>query len=274
MSSPDSKRVTFKNLHRSGCFVIPNPWDMGSARYLESLGFQALATTSAGFAWSRGRPDNQVSLDDALRHLEEISSSVNLPVNADFEGGFATDPSGVAAHVRRAVSTGISGVSIEDLIGDVTGPLVEFALAVERIEAASEAVSGTGVLLTARCEGFRTSRPDLDDTLRRLTAFAAAGADCLYAPGIKTAEQVEAVVRAVAPKPVNVLVGSNHTTVARLEALGVRRISVGGGLARSAWAGFIAAASEIAREGTFDGLAAAAPFDQVNGIFEERLERA
>lgn len=273
MSSLDQKRSTFRKLHEAGCFVIPNPWDIGSAHFLESLGFVALATTSAGFAWSRGHADNKVSIDEVLRHLEEVANAVGIPVNADFEGGFAVEPSAVAANVGRAISTGISGLSIEDSAGDMSEPLFEFGLAVERVKAASEAVAGTGVILTARSEGLRTARPDFDEILRRLIAFSAAGADCLYAPGIKTPEQIEAVVKAVAPKPVNVLVGSNHITVARLEALGVRRISVGGGLARSAWAGFIAAAREIAEDGTFNGLAAAAPFDQVNGVFEELAGR-
>jgi methylisocitrate lyase len=274
MLGEDGKRATFRRLHESGCFVIPNPWDLGSARFLEGLGFPALATTSAGFAWSRGRADNQVSMDEALRHFEELSAAVAVPLNADFEGGFAVEPTSVATHVRRAAATGVSGISIEDSTGDDSTPLFELALAVERVKAAHEALAGSGVLLTARTEGFIVGRPDLEETVRRLTAFAAAGADCLYAPGIRSAEQIEAVVRAVSPKPVNVLVGGNHTTKARLEALGVRRISVGGALARTAWAGFIAAAREIARDGTFDGLAAAAPFDQVNGLFAERLKRA
>ena len=274
MANLDLKRATFLRLHESGCFVIPNPWDVGSARYLESLGFHALATTSAGLAWSQGYADNQIPLDVALRHLEEVSNAVAIPVNADFEGGFAVEPSRVAANVRRAAATGISGLSIEDATGDQEKPLFEFELAVERVKAAHEALDGSGVLLTARTEGFRFGRPDLEDTLRRLKAFAEAGAQCLYAPGIKSAEHVEAVVRAVAPKPVNVLMGSNHTTVARLAAQGVRRISVGGGLARAAWAGFMSAASEIARDGTFDGLAAAAPFDRVDGIFKQPAERA
>ena len=274
MPGPNPKHATFRSLHEAGCFVIPNPWDVGSARFLESVGFKALATTSAGLAWSRGYADSRLPLADALRHYEEVADAVSIPINADFEGGYAVEPSQVAANVRRAATTGISGLSIEDATGDAEKPLFDFQLAVERVKAAHEALAGTGVLLTARTEGFRFGRPDLDDTLRRLKAFAEAGAECLYAPGIKTTEQIDAVVRAVAPKPVNVLMGSNHSTVAKLEALGVRRISVGGGLARSAWGAFMAAAREIARDGTFDGLAAAAPFDQVDGIFAEAAERA
>ena len=268
MTDPDRKRDAFQRLHHSGCFVIPNPWDVGSARYLARLGFKALATTSSGFAWSRGHADNGVSVDEALHHFEDIARSVEIPVNGDFEGGFAVDPERVEANVRRAVATGIAGVSIEDSTGDAARPLFEFELAVERVRAAHAGVAGSDVLLTARSEGFIVGRPDLDETLRRLRAYAEAGADCLYAPGIKTPGEIAAVVRAVAPRPVNVLVGGDHTTVAELEKLGVRRISVGGALARAAWRGFMNAAGEIAREGTFHGLAAAVPFADVNGLFE------
>ena len=264
------KRDTFRELHQSGCFVIPNPWDVGSARYLVALGFKALATTSSGFAWSRGRADNDVPLADALGHFEQIAASVAIPVNADFEGGFATDPAGVAANVTRVVATGIAGVSIEDSTGDPVKPLFDFTLAVERIRAASQAVAGTGVVLTARSEGFIVGRPDLDETIRRLTAYAHAGAECLYAPGIKTPDHIAAVVEAVYPKPVNVLVGGNYATVEELADLGVRRISVGGALARTAWSGFMAAAREIAHRGTFEGLAAAVPFAEVNGLFTSK----
>ena len=268
MRDPQVPRAVFRSLHEAGCFVIPNPWDRGSARYLESLGFKALATTSSGFAWSTGRSDNHITLDDALRHFQDLTAWVDVPLNADFEHGFAADPVGVAANVRRAVATGIAGVSIEDSTGDVADPLFEFGLAVERIHAASEAVKDSGVLLVARSEGFIAGRPDLDETVRRLAAFAAAGADCLYAPGIKTREQISAVVRAVAPKPVNVLMSSDHLTVAELSALGVRRISVGGALARAAWQGFMSAAREIAERGTFHGLATAAPHAEVEGLFD------
>jgi 2-methylisocitrate lyase-like PEP mutase family enzyme len=259
----------FHRLHESGCFVIPNPWDIGSARLLAQLGFQALATTSAGCAWSLGLPDGGVSLEQALAHLRDIAAGVDLPVNADFEGGFAVEPAGVAANVTRAIATGVAGLSIEDATNDPSEPLFDFALAVERIRAARKAIdrSGTRTLLTARSEGFRFGRPDLADTIRRLTAFAEAGADCLYAPGLRTDDDIIAVVNAVAPKPVNVLVGSDFTTVAELAKMGVRRISVGGGLARTAWTGFLTAATEIARQGTFKNLGQAATFSDIDGRF-------
>jgi 2-methylisocitrate lyase-like PEP mutase family enzyme len=269
MLTPDQKRRSFRELHQSGCFVIPNPWDVGSARYLADLGFKALATTSSGFAWSSGRADNAVPLDEALSHFRQTAASVELPVSADFEGGFAIEPAPVGANVSRALATGVAGISIEDSTGDPSRPLFDFTLAVERIRAASEAVSGTGAVLTARSEGFIVGRPDLDETIRRLRAYAEAGADCLYAPGIKTRDQLVAVIEAIYPKPVNVLVGGNHTTVEELEDLGVRRISVGSALARTAWTGFMVAAREIAHQGTFDGLAAAVPFAEVNGLFTE-----
>jgi len=261
--------ATFRTLHESGCFVIPNPWDLGSARYLEMIGFEALATTSSGFAWSLGKSDTTVTLDEAVAHLAAIAGAVSVPVNADFEGGFAIAPDGVAANVARAVTTGIAGISIEDSTGDASAPLFEFGLAVERVRAARAAIdaSGTGVLLTGRSEGFISGRPDLAETIRRLTAYADAGAECLYAPGIRSLAGISAVVAAVAPKPVNVLVGSDFTTVADLAAAGVRRISVGGALARAAWTGFIAAATEIAEHGTFAGLATAIPFPEIDGRF-------
>jgi 2-methylisocitrate lyase-like PEP mutase family enzyme len=264
----DEKRETFRRLHESGCFVIPNPWDVGSARYLASLGFKALATTSSGFAWSRGMPDNAVTIDHVLRHLEEMAAGVDVPINADFEGGFATEPAGVAANVRRAVATGVAGLSIEDSTGDASSPLFEFDLAVERVRAAAAAVAGTGVTLVARSEGFIAGRPHLAETVRRLAAYAEAGAGCLYAPGIRTREEITAVVRAVAPKPVNVLVGSEFTTVAELASLGVRRISVGGALARAAWGGFARAARELAQMGTFGGFSTALPSAELEGLFK------
>jgi methylisocitrate lyase len=264
----DAKRETFRKLHASGCFVIPNPWDRGSARYLQSLGFKALATTSSGFAWSRGRTDNGVSLEDVLQHMEDLAASVEVPVNADFEGGFAVDPADVATNVRRAVATGVAGLSIEDSTGDSASPLFEFELAVERVRAAVAAVAGTGVTLVARSEGFIAGRPHLAETVRRLAAYAEAGADCLYAPGIRTREEITGVVRAVAPKPVNVLVGSSFTTVAELAALGVRRISVGGALARAAWGGFARAARELAQTGTFTGFSIALPSSELEELFK------
>ena len=259
----------FRQLHQSGCFVIPNPWDLGSARLLAKLGFRALATTSSGFAWSLGRPDNRVSLEEALDHFRSIAHGVETPINADFEGGFAIAPAAVGANVAAATSTGIAGLSIEDSTGDGSHPLFEFTLAVERIAAARRAIddSGTGVLLTGRSEGFLVGRPDLGETIRRLTAYAEAGAECLYAPGIRTKADIVAVVKAVAPKPLNVLVGSDFATVAELAEAGVRRISVGGALARAAWTGFLQAAREIAEHGTFTHLARAVPFAEVNESF-------
>ena len=269
MSNTTTRCQTFRELHQSGCFVMPNPWDIGSARVLAQLGFSALATSSAGFAWSIGRADNHVSIEEALAHFRAIANSVDVPVNGDFEGGFATEPEAVAVNVRRATATGIAGVSIEDSTGDPSDPLFDFALAVERIQAARRAIdeSGTNVVLTGRSEGFIVGRPDLAETIRRLTAYAEAGADCLYAPGIRSAQEITAIVAAVSPKPVNLLVGSDFTTVAEAAALGVRRISVGGGLARAAWAGFLETATEIAEKGTFTRLARAAPFADVNGLF-------
>ena len=260
----------FQALHAEGCFVIPNPWDVGSARLLCALGFQALATTSSGFAWSTGRRDNQGTLDEALAHFRLIAAAADVPVSADFRDGFAVDPEGVAANVARAVETGIAGVSIEDSTGDAEHPLFDFELAVARIAAARQAIdrSGSRVVLTARSEGFIAGRPDLAETMRRLTAFAEAGADCLYAPGIRTDEQITTVVRGVAPTPVNVLVGAPFTTVEQLAALGVRRISVGGALARSAWGGFLRAAREIADHGTFAAFGDAVPFANIESLFK------
>ena len=260
----------FRHLHQSGCFVLPNPWDAGSARLLAHLGFPALATTSSGFAWTLGRRDNHVSLEEALAHFRALASAVDVPINADFEGGFAVDPDGVAANVTAATATGIAGISIEDSTGDAASPLFDFALSVERVGAARGAIdkSGTGILLTARSEGFIVGRPDLGQTIRRLTAYAAAGADCLYAPGLRTMTDIKAVVDAVAPKPVNVLAGSDFTTVAELVAAGVRRISVGGALARAGWTGVLAAAKEIAEKGTFSALGRAIPGAEMNGYFD------
>ncbi len=265
----------FLALHRDGCFVIPNPWDVGSARLLAGLGFKALATTSAGFAWTLGKPDNGVTLDEALEHLRVAAGSVDLPLNADFEGGFAVEPDAVAANVARAVETGIAGLSIEDSSGDPADPLFEFDLSVDRIRAARKAIDDHGgrVLLTGRSEGFVVDRPDLAETIRRLRAYADAGADCLYAPRLGSLDEIAAVVRAVAPKPVNALVGSDFTTVAALADLGVRRISVGGGLARVAWGAFLQAAAEIAEHGTFTGLARGIPFAEIDGAFSREADR-
>ena len=253
MDVNESRIATFRALHARGCFVMPNPWDAGSARALEQLGFPALATTSAGFAWTLGRTDNHVSLEEVLAHLTDVVSAVEVPVNADFEGGFAADPEQVGEHVRRAVATGIAGLSIEDSTGDASDPLFPLDLAVDRIRAARQAIdeTGSGILLTGRSEGFVVGRPDIHETIRRLVAYSEAGADCLFAPRIDTVEQVSAVVAAVAPKPVNLLINAPFMTVDEARALGVRRISVGGTLARTAWTGFLAAAREIASTGTF-----------------------
>jgi len=261
--------AAFRRLHETGCFLIPNPWDLGSARLLAQLGFEALATTSSGFAWTRGEPDNGVSLREMLEHLSLIAQGVTVPVNADFEGGFAIAPEAVGRNVTAAIGTGIAGISIEDSTGDAANPLFERALAIERIAAARRAIdaSGTGVILTGRSEGFIVGRPDLAATLDRLIAYAEAGADCLYAPGIREQADIAALVKAVAPRPVNVLVGSDFTTVAQLADLGVRRISVGGALARAAWTGFLAAAKEIAEQGSFTRLATAVPFATIDGFF-------
>jgi methylisocitrate lyase len=249
----DDRVATFRRLHSSGCFVMPNPWDAGSARALAQLGFPALATTSSGFAWTLGRADNQVTLDEALHHLEVIADAVAVPVNADFEGGFAAHPADVHANVTLAVGTGIAGLSIEDSRDDNDDPLFAFDLAVDRIWAARQAIdeSGTGVVLTGRSEGFVAGRPDIDETIRRLVAYADAGADCLYAPGINQLDHITAIVAAVAPKPVNLLINAPFITVEAAAELGVRRISVGGTLARAAWRGFLDAAQEIADQGTF-----------------------
>ncbi len=267
-ASPRVQR--FRQLHESGCFVIPNPWDLGSARYLATLGFPALATTSAGFAWSLGRRDNQVTVDEALVHFDTIARGVDVPVNADFEGGFATDPDFVEIHVAAAATTGIAGVSLEDSSGDAANPLFDFALSVDRIRAARQAIdsSETQILLTGRSEGFIAGRPDLAETIRRLVAYAEAGADCLYAPGLRAVGDIAAVVQAVAPKPVNVLVYADFTTVSELAAVGVRRISVGGALARAAWSGFVMAAKEIAEHGTFAQLGQAMPSREIEGFFQ------
>ena len=269
MSRPNDRCDVFRRLHQSGCFVIPNPWDVGSARLLAQLGFSALATTSSGFAWSLGRPDNRVTLDEALTHLRVMSASVDLPFNADFEGGFAIQPADVAANVSAATQTGIAGLSIEDSTGDATKPLYDFDLAVDRIRAARRAIDGskTGVLLTGRSEGFVVNRPDLPETIRRLTAYAEAGADCLFAPGLRSIADIRAVVDAVAPRPVNVLVSTNFTTLAELAQVGVRRISVGGALARTAWGAFLDAAREIGEHGTFTRLSAPLPFTSMDNLF-------
>jgi 2-methylisocitrate lyase-like PEP mutase family enzyme len=263
------KRANFRKLHESGCFVIPNPFDVGTAIALQHLGFNALASTSAGFAWTIGKADNRVTVDDVCNHLAAISSAVDIPVNADFEGGFAVEPEGVANNVARAVKTGIAGLSIEDSTGDKQKPLFDRNLAIARIKAARAAIDAdnSGVLLTGRCEAFLWGQTDLSLVIDRLKAYADAGADCLYAPGLKTREDIAAVVKAVQPRPVNLLIGASGLSVKEAEGLGVRRISVGGSLARNAWAGFMKAAKEMAEKGSFTELANGYPGGELNKMF-------
>ncbi|HXX07765.1 MAG TPA: isocitrate lyase/phosphoenolpyruvate mutase family protein [Pseudolabrys sp.] len=267
---------TFRTLHQSGCFVIPNPWNVGTARYLQGLGFKALATTSSGYAHSIGYSDGEVTCDIMLAHCREIAQAADIPVNADFEGGYADDPAEVAANVRLCVDTGVAGLSIEDFNGNDADPLYDFDLAVKRVRGARDAIdkAGGGVVFTARTEGFIKGRPDLPETVRRLKAFADAGADCLYAPGIRTREQIETVVKAVAPLPVNLLM---HTpmgfTVNDVAAMGVRRISVGGTLARVAMNAFIQSARQIAQEGKFDSFGGVVPNAELNKFFHDDLQR-
>ncbi|CAM2146099.1 PEP phosphonomutase [Pararobbsia alpina] len=263
------KRAAFRALHTAGCFVLPNPWDVGSARFLASLGFQAIATTSSGFAWSTGHADNHVTRDTVIGHLKTMVEATDLPVNADFENGFGVGPDDVAESVKLAIATGVAGLSIEDATGDATHPLFPVDVAVARLAAARRAIdeSGDDVLLIGRAENFVAGAPDLADTLVRIKAYAEAGADCLYAPGIQTRAQIEAVVTAVAPKPVNILIGSSSDfTVKDLATLGVRRISVGGALARASWGGFMRAAQSLA-DGRFDGFAEAASGAKLNALF-------
>jgi 2-methylisocitrate lyase-like PEP mutase family enzyme len=276
MPSPAEKRATFRKLHAQGCFVIPNPWDVGSARYLQGLGFKALATTSAGFAFTQGLADGAVPRAMMLAHFREIAAATDVPLNADFEGGFADAPEGVAESVKLCVETGVAGLSIEDSTSDPAVPLYDFELALARVRAARAAIDAAGgeVVFTARSEGFIRGRPDLEETLRRLKAFAAAGADCLYAPGIKTRDEIGVVVKAVAPKPVNFLMSTaTELTVNDLASLGVRRISLGGTLARVAWTAVTRAAREIAATGKFDGLAGTMSNPELNAFFREDVKK-
>lgn len=276
MPTLDEKCRSFRALHARGCFVLPNPWDVGTARWLAHLGFRALATTSAGFAFSRGLPDAALPLPLALEHLRELAAATDLPVNADFQSGYGRDPGEVGRSVRRCLETGVAGLSIEDASGDPREPLFALAAAVERVRAARAAIdaAGSGAVLTGRSEGFIVGRPDLDETIRRLRAYADAGADCLYAPGLRGGDEISAVVAALAPRPVNVLVASDAgLTVAELAALGVRRVSVGSALARAAWTGFVRAAAAIAGEGSFAGFAGLTPFAALEAFFREDLAR-
>jgi len=267
------KRSAFRRLHERDCFVIPNPWDVGSALYLQSLGFKAIATTSSGFAWSQGRADGSVGLDGMLAHLEELVAKTDVPVNADFENGFGADEDDVAKNVALAMQTGVAGLSIEDSTGVATHPLFSIDVATNRIRAARSAidVAGGGAVLVGRAECFLVGHPDIDDTIERLRAYSRAGADCLYAPGLKKNADIAAVVAALAPKPINLLVGwVTDFTIAEVAALGVRRVSVGGALARSAWGGFMHAAKLIAEQGRFDGFRDAASGGDLDAFFHGR----
>jgi 2-methylisocitrate lyase-like PEP mutase family enzyme len=261
------KRATFRKMHESGCFILPNPFDVGSAKALQHLGFKAIASSSAGFAWTIGHADNRVTVDDVCQHLAALCSAVDIPVNADFEGGFAVEPEKVAENVERGVRTGVAGLSIEDSTGDKDKPLYDRSLAIERIKAARKAVGDSGTLLVGRCEAFLWGVSDLKLVIDRLTTYADAGADCLYAPGLKTREDIAAVVKAVHPKPFNLLIGASGLSLQEAADLGVRRISVGGSLARVAWAGFMRAAKEMAEKGTFSELASGYPGGELNKMF-------
>ncbi|WP_343742905.1 isocitrate lyase/phosphoenolpyruvate mutase family protein [Herbaspirillum huttiense] len=278
MSGPSiaHRRTTFQNLHQAGCFVMPNPWDIGSAKMLASMGFKCLATTSSGYAWSTGRPEGEVSRAETLNHLRQMVEATELPVNADFESGFGSTLEEVTESVRMAIDTGVAGLSIEDSTGSDAMPLRSIAESADRIRAAKLAIaeSGENVLLIGRAENFFVGQPDLDDTLRRLKAYADAGADCLYAPGIKTAEQIKAVVEAVAPKPVNVLIGwPSDLTLQDLENLGVRRVSLGGALARAAWGSALHAARSILQDGKFSGFAGAPSGLELNTLLGQQDPR-
>jgi 2-methylisocitrate lyase-like PEP mutase family enzyme len=276
-SSQIATVTRFRAMHESGCFLLPNPWDAGTAVYLHHLGFEALATTSAGVAFARGMPDATpaLPLDDMLTHIREVVAATPLPVNADFQSGYANEPEGVAANVTLCIGTGVAGLSIEDNTGDTASPLYEANLAIERIRAARDAIDASGipVVLTGRCEAWLVGQSDpLRVALERLVAYAEAGADCLYAPGVSEPDEISAIVKAVSPKPVNILVHgpSKILSLSRLADLGVRRVSVGSALARVAWGAFIRAAQSIKSTGTFASFADAAPFAELNGIFSKR----
>ncbi|GJD51204.1 hypothetical protein OPKNFCMD_3956 [Methylobacterium crusticola] len=277
MTDLAARRAAFRQLHQDGCFVMPNPWDVGTTRYLAAMGFPALATTSSGFAFSRALPDTDwaVPCDAMLAHIAEIAAATDLPVNADFESGYAHEPEGVAANVARCVATGVAGLSIEDATGDPARPLYDRAAAVERIRAARAAIdaAGGGVVLTGRAECYLVGHPEpLPEAIRRLQAYAEAGADVVYAPGPKRREDIRTLVEALAPVPVNILMSTNPgLRVGDLAALGVRRISVGSSLARAAWTGFIRAARRIRDEGSFGGFDGSVAFSELNGFFREDL---
>lgn len=269
MPSIEEKRKTFRKLHERGCFAIPNPWDLGSAKYLHHLGFKAVATTSAGFAFSRGVPDGSVTRDDMLAHIRELVEATELPVNADFENGYADDPNWCAENARLCAETGVAGLSIEDAADRKESPIYDINLAVERVHAVREALHGTNVLLVGRAEGFLVGRENLDQVIRRLVAYSDAGAECLYAPGFKERDQIKAIVECVAPKPVNILIGGPiGLTMRDAESLGARRVSVGGAFARAAWSGFMRAAQELIEQGSFEELKHAAPYAELQNLFD------
>lgn len=270
MATIAERRRMFRELHQTGCFAIPNPWDIGSAKYLAHLGFKALATTSAGFAFSRGLPDGAVGRDAMIAHVRELVEATDLPVNADFENAYADDPADVAVNARLCTETGVAGLSVEDNSGRKDTPLYDVDLAAERIRAAKDALRDSGVVLVARAECFLVGLTDIDEVIRRLTAYSAAGADCLYAPGLQTGEQITAVIDAVAPKPVNILISApGGLTMKNAAELGVRRVSVGGALSRAAWGGFVRAAKELAEKGTFGGFSGATPHGELQQFFKD-----
>jgi 2-methylisocitrate lyase-like PEP mutase family enzyme len=271
MASIEDKRTEFRGLHESGCFAIPNPWDIGAAKYLQHLGFKAIATTSAGFAFSRGVPDGSVNRDDMLAHIRELVEATDLPVNADYENGYADDPNWCAENARLCAETGVAGLSIEDAADRKESPIYDIKLAVERIRAVREALHDTNVLLVGRAEGFLVGREKIDQVIRRLVAYSEAGADCLYAPGFKERDQIKAIVDAVAPKPVNILIGGAiGLTMQDAAELGARRVSVGGAFARAAWGGFIRSAQELVEKGTFDELANATAHADLQKLFRQK----
>jgi len=268
MKSMEEKRRAFRKLHESGCFAIPNPWDIGTAKYLQHLGFKAIATTSAGFAFSRGLSDGSVKRDDMIAHIRDLVEATDIPVNADFENGYADEPNWCAENARLCAETGVAGLSIEDATDRKEKHIYDVDLAVERINAVREALHGTGVLLVGRAEGFLVGREKLDQVIKRLVKYSEAGAECLYAPGFKERDHIKAIVEAVAPKPVNVLIGgSGGLTMRDAAELGARRVSVGGAFARAGWGGFIRSAKELLDQGKFDELKNAASYDELQKLF-------
>jgi 2-methylisocitrate lyase-like PEP mutase family enzyme len=268
MKSVAQRREVFRALHESGCFALPNPWDIGSAKYLQHLGFKAIATTSAGFAFSRGLSDGAVKRDDMLAHIKELVEATDIPVNADFENGYADDPNDVAKSVRLCIATGVAGLSIEDATDRKESRVYDVDLAVERIKAAREAIGDTGVVLVGRAEGFLVGREKIDQVIKRLVAYSEAGADCLYAPGFKERDHIKEIIECVAPKPSNILIGGPiGLTMGDAAELGARRVSVGGAFARAAWGGFIRSAKELIEKGTFDELSNAASYAELQKLF-------